>query len=516
MGDSIPQWLYVSGNGITKEQIPTASSMEQQLAEYLKENLPLCDFSDFTARNYNVSLTVNRASVDILTNSITATVNANLNMAFGEETASVSTHNTQITSKLGKFYALALNVYNKEKREAFLENFTLDMLHLYAPTTDSEVSCSPKVWLVENISSELKDAFEGNFLFLSPKSKKKYYALDIATDENLRFLYSRDFPTKIYTPSDNGILVAKPIGNQQGLGVLGFCFLPYHFVYDINFPILVQIFDQNEFFQFPINIIIKGNKPRQPLQGTALEITGQSACQYRNIAGTVLTYDSDLNPIEADVQFKCFSESCSIGQTSISGDKAELRALFPQCINGFVIATKEGYTPGEDIVSSNEPFNVGIVLNKLYSLNVNLKGQANNALIYFESDKNNRVVYWPDQKTVDLSEGFYNISVQVYANASITLPETHDYKCVEIPTPGLMGMFGQTDEKCFDLAVPEQKISNAIIGGGKSEEYFIASQLQSAGLIEISVGETQIPASVEDIQNIYQKIEQNKISVEIR
>jgi len=520
VGDSIPYWFYVSGNGIMKEKVPSISGMESELAGYLEDTLPLCDFSDFFDRGYDISLDVSKATVDIRESKITASIDADLDMAFDDESASVSSHETEVQSKLGKFYNLALRIYNKEKGETFLENLTVDMIYLYAPTTDSEISCSPKVWLLENISQGLKDAFENNFLFLNPNARQKYFKLDVPTDENVRFLYSKDWPTKVYVPNDNGMLVAKPLGTQQGLGVLGFCFLPYHFVYDINFPILVQIFDEKEFFQFPVSVVVRGNRPRQALEGTAVEIKEESACRYKNTVGTVMTYDSSLEPLEADVQFKCFSETCSIGQTKISGNKATLQGMFPQCVNGIVIASKEGYVRAEEIISSNQEFESDLILDKLYTLNVNLKisGEARgtSAIVYFESDKNSQAVYWPEQKTVELSEGFYNVSVQVYSNASITLPETKTHKCVEVPEPGLLGLFGKTNEKCFDYTIPEQKIQNAIIGGGKTEEYFIASQLESSSIVEISVFDTQMPKSIDDVSKVYDEIERARIGVEVR
>ncbi len=518
MGDSIPYWFYVSGNGILKERLPTISSMEKELASYLQDTLPLCDFSEFFDKGYDVSLDVKTASVDIRDSQIIANVNADLKVEFENETASISSHTAKVSSKLGKFYNLAFRLYNKEKTESFLENFTVELLYAYAPTTDTELTCSPKVWLLSNISEELKNAFESNFLFLSPKAKNKYFSLDITADESFRFLYNREWPTKIYAPSENGLLIAKPIGIQQGLGVLGFCLAPYHFVYDMNFPILVQIYDEKEFFQFPVSIVIRGNRPRSPLEASAVENPQQSACQYKPTKGIVSTYDSELNPIEADIQFKCFSESCSIGSTKTEGSDARLESLFPQCVNGIVIAAKEGYIRSEEIVSSNNEFDVGLILDKLYSLNVNLKftgRPGTSAIVYLESGKNNQVIYWPEQRNVQLSEGFYNVTVQVYSNSSITFPETKTNKCFEIPEPGFLGLLGKTTEKCIDMTIPEQKIANAVIGGGKSQEYFIASQLKSSSIIEITIPETSIPQTIDEVQAAYDKVERAKVNVNI-
>ncbi|MEM4230523.1 MAG: hypothetical protein QXF25_01480 [Candidatus Pacearchaeota archaeon] len=520
MGEPIPYWFYVSGNDILKEKVPTIKEMEDQLSKYLRETLPLCDFSEFLDKGFDVSLKVNQISTNIRENKVKASVKADLSVSFEEDKTTISTHETEIQSKIGKFYNLATKIYNKEKEEAFLENFALDIVYLYAPTTEAELSCTPKVWLLENISQGLKEAFESNFLFLNPKARNKYYALDINTDESLRFLYSRDWPTKIYTPNDNGLLVAKPIGNQKGLGVLGFCFLNYHFVYDINFPILVQIYDAKEFFQFPVNVLIRGNKPRQPLEGSMVQIKEESVCKYKPTKGKVYTYDSDLKPIEADIEFKCFSESCLIGKTKISGNEAILEGNFPACVNGFVVGKAEGYTIGEDIVSSNEEFESVLILDKLYKLNLDLKLEGrpttNNIMIYFESEKNSQSVYWPMQKSVELAEGNYNITAYVYSNGEINLPSINTKTCVDVPYSGIGGLLGMTKEKCFDVNVPEQKLYNVIIGGGKSEEYFLSNQIQNANTIEISITGTQTPKTMEDIQDIYNKIERNKLVVSFK
>jgi len=522
MGDGVPYWFYVSGNGIMKEQVPTLTSMQTQLSNFMQDALTRCDFSEFRDRGFDISLNVTKVTTTIRTSNIRTSVDADLVMKFENDSAVISTHTTQINSNLGKFYALALDVYNKEKQAAFLENYTVDMLYLYAPTTDTELSCSPKVWLLENISNDLKNAFESNLLFIRPGSTNKYYNLDvpIQSGENVRFIYSKQWPTKIYTPSKNGLLIVSPVGKQRGLGILGFCIVPYHFVYDIVYPTLIQIYDDKEFFQFPVNVIVKGNKPREALPGTAYEQQTQSVCQYKNTRGQVYTYDSDLNPIQADISFKCFTEECPIGTTEIVGDKAVLDTMFPQCVNGQVTASADGYTEASSTVSSNQEFDTGLILEKLHTLKLDVKiaGQpaTENVMLYFTSDNNNQVAYWPDDKTIELSEGFYNITSYVYAGTSITLPATTTNTCIEVPRAGVLGYFGATTEKCFDAIVPEQIISNAIVGGGVSEEYFIEPILKSSSTLEINIDSISTPKSLDDIQKVYDKMSREKVGVMLR
>jgi len=520
MGDSVPYWFYVSGNGLAKEQVPSNDAIENQLSDYIQDTLILCDFSDFEARGFEINLTIEKVTSTIQQSRIRVNVDGDLVASFENETAVVSSHETEIESKLGKFYNLANRIYNKEMKDYFLETFSLDLLYLYAPTTDSELGCSPKVWYLENISRDLREAFESNLLYLSPTARNLYYRVDITTDEEVRFLYSRDWPTKIYTPNDNGLLVAKPVGTQQGLGILGFCYIPYHFVYDITYPVLIQIYDEDEFFQFPVNVIIKGNKEREPMPGSAKSLDTESVCKHQVTFGEVYTYDVELNPIEADISFKCFSESCHVGTTNIVDGDAVLSSLFPQCVNGFILASKQGYVPSQEMISSNAEFETMLILEKLYELDVNLKANgktvSSNAIVYFESEFDNRAVYWPDQKTVQLAEGEYNVSVYVYSSASITIPGTKTNKCIDMPRPGVAGILGLTEEKCFDVDVPDQKIDSALVGGGRSVEYFLRDQLSSSGIVDIDVPSLRTPKSMEEIQEIYDQVERNPITLNIK
>ena len=61
-------------------------------------------------------------------------------------------------------------------------------------------------------------------------------------------------------------MIAKPIGTQPGLSAMKFCYAPYKFVYDMYFPVLIQVYskdDANEVFQFPVSVVINKNMPRE-------------------------------------------------------------------------------------------------------------------------------------------------------------------------------------------------------------------------------------------------------------
>ncbi|MCX6747979.1 MAG: hypothetical protein NT076_00070, partial [Candidatus Pacearchaeota archaeon] len=319
LGTAVPYWYYVSGNNLIKEQVPTKQDMQDQLAGYLQENL-YCDFSYFGQRGYDVSLGEKKVQVVIADNNVNVKIEADLNLGYENESYVIKNHDVIIDSKLGKNYNLAREILAKEKTDVFLENYALDTLYLNAPVNNVELSCAPKVWAMENVRNDIKKALEANTIMINTQAK--YF--DLGFGETVRFLYSRDWPSKIDTGQE--VLVAEPVGNQPGLGVLGFCYVPYHFVYDLVYPTLVQIYDGQELFQFPVAVVIQGNQPRESSGGLISGETG--ICDVKNSEIEVNTYNANLDLIDADVSFKCFNEECNIGTSS----QGKLVALFPKCV----------------------------------------------------------------------------------------------------------------------------------------------------------------------------------------
>jgi len=124
-------------------------------------------------------------------------------------------------------------------------------------------------------------------------------------------------------------------------------------------------------------------------------------------------------------------------------------------------------------------------------------------VIYFSSDKNSRSVIYPEQRHVELSEGEYEIKVYVYQSSSIELGATTQEQCIEISGTGIRGLLGIKQEKCFDVNIPEQVISDALSGGGSSSYYVSESQLANSGTIEINAQSLPLPGTAEQLQDNY-------------
>ena len=121
---------------------------------------------------------------------------------FGDSKFVASRHSTEANSNLGKFYDLALKIYNYEKQNSFLENYTKDVLYTYAPVSGSILNCSPMVWDPYTIFGKLKSALEANIRSIKitgdyyslPSDDKGYFIVGknelSVNNEQVNFIYS--------------------------------------------------------------------------------------------------------------------------------------------------------------------------------------------------------------------------------------------------------------------------------------------------------------------------------------
>lgn len=529
VGMGIPYWYYISGNGVVKEQVPSKERMQVQLNDYLRKNINNCNFYIFEQQGFVINLgDVEEAESLIGDGSINVNVKQNIEISFGNRTWNGNTHKKEVKSNLGKFYNLALKIYDYEKQSLFLENYGVDILRAYAPVDGTEVSCTPKIWGVDEVRENLMNALEantgaikvsGNYYKLA-KEENKYFVQEIGekVDANVNFLYSRVWPMKMEIwPSDSGFLKSNPVGMQEGMGMLGFCYITYHFVYDLAYPVMIQLYYNEEIFQFPVVVYINKNQPRDSTGGEGIPDVVPELCKHRLSNLTVYTYSTNLEPIEANIDFKCFDTSCGVGRTIIKGSEAGLTSTVPQCINGFLIANAPGYKTKKQIISSVNSDIVQMVLDKKYRLDLDIEGLASDAkaIVSFvkENDTDTTTVAYPEQKQVELTEGQYEIKAYVYSKSNINLKGSASEKCIDAPSSGILGIFGGTERKCFQIEIPDQVIDSAVSGGGKQKYYIAESELQFSKKIIIIPEKFGNPAKIEDLQANYGKIETSELNI---
>jgi len=299
------------------------------------------------------------------------------------------------------------------------------------------------------------------------------------------------------------------------LSMLGFCYVPYHLVYDVNFPVLIQFWEGDFLFQFPVSVIIDKNYAREALPPMfEAESIESEVCRYKNQNVKVYTYDSELNPVQARIQFKCLNSQCEIGQTRKTPLGAVYEGPMPECVNGFIIASAEGFSEKKFQISTNQETTANIILKRKYEMPLDLGNIRGNAVITFTGEDYSTTILYPETKTVELVEDYYNVSVFVYSDSSLTVKGVQESKCVDVPVQGIGNLFGLTEEKCQDINIPDMEVDTALVGGGKNIEYITEDILKRSNELNINVPIYNAPDTIEALQDNYALVEDSTIYLE--
>ncbi len=519
VGNPIPYWFYVSGNNIAQMQVPNKTFMEDQLAQFIDSKIKDCNFGSYANQNFQITLSgTPSSSVTINPSSVSVNLRMDLTIKKGNETATVRTHKVDVNSELGNLFKTAQQVYNYEQTTFFLENYTIDTLRNYAPVDGVNLTCSPQIWNGNTVVSNLKEAIQNNIESIkSGQNTSDYFTMKLPV-QGVRFITSQDWPsTYEINPTEGDFLIAKPIGNQPGLGILGFCFVPYHFVYSIKYPVLAVVQSGKEIFQFPMAVIVQGNKARIALNTTSSPPAEVDLCNQGTQKVVVNVFDSNSNPVNANISYECVGETCKVGSTQ----NGVLDGNFPQCANGYIMVSAPGYNTGKYQFSTTESGSISIALNRVYNMSVDLqldgKPYNGNAIIIMNSsDGQSNTIIYPQQRSINLSEGEYTVQVYIYENSSVTVASSTQQKCVNVPASGIAGSLGVTTQQCFNINIPSQVISNALAGGGQSEYYAVDSNLQNSNRIVINAPSLPKPTSITQLQSNYVLFQGKTLSINLQ
>jgi len=91
----------------------------------------------------------------------------------------------------------------------------------------------------------------------------------------------------------------------------------------------------------------------------------------------------------------------------------------------------------------------------------------------------------------------------LYKNSTLKLPETTKEECYTTPKAGLLGLAGMTKKVCSTIEVPEQIITDALIGGGKTEYEFSRGELKNGNKLELSLDRAIVPKTFDELQQNY-------------
>ncbi len=551
-GVEIPYWFYESVNGIQTTQIPTKRDMAKGIQTYVDENFYeycITQLNSFVEQGYSLDLRGfgEENTINIEDTHVEIIYDFPIFVELNEVGILMEKHYADVEINLGQMYDLATKIIETENSEFFLEEKTIDIMSVYdeIPYSEVEFSCDRKVWSKDEVVSNFKEIVRDNIRALKldgtgferGRDIYDYFVVDVGSVKNLNaatFYYSEDWPFVVNVqPEENGILTGDAITQNAG-GKVGdylssvLCINNYHFVYDVKYPVLVTLVDEEGFvFQFASMVIVDNNQPRENLLGIIdyedEGNLGEAYCGSAITETSVVALDaSNMNEIaNANVFFKCFTTECNMGKTEYDG---LLVSNFPQCMNGLVSASKDGYFRGETILSTNVVSQASVLLEPLYDLDYEIKVIEQDGSIR-ELLEDEEVVFTLENENAGFSINIEGASGNVAliggdylaksylikeAEFELEISEGSAKKCVSVPRGGILGVFFK-EEKCFDFDFDETTLDEAVVGGAEFSMRFERYSLDEGDRITFYTVFDKNPSTYEEVKEIHDSIEFNHL-----
>jgi len=443
-------------------------------------------------------------------------------------------------------YDSAVDIMETENEDFIFEELTFDMLVLNeeTPVSGAGFGCDERDWEYEDILDSFKETLFYNTLAIKVKNtnydvntetEERYFELDLldsSLDVNANVMFFQSWPLsfEVY-PMEDGVLTEESYtdgGSMGGFLSTLFCLTNYNFIYDIKYPLLISLYDEDSdyTFQFATQVILDNNQPRENIEGTIDFETESIVCDSLSQEMTVYALEVDpsgaLVELEsADIKYQCVTSECSIGKTSGVRGSASLVSLFPQCYNGQLIAEKDGYFRGSEIISSIDTDVASVVLEKIYELEYEIKivdyeGDVreigSDETVYLsltEEEGYSTTANYPySENSIELIPGTYSIfATLIKEGGDISVNGESFEKCVSAPILGLGGIFGLERDKCYDVDLEDVDLDSIMTGGLEMTWETDRYELDSASKVIFYVLEAGVPESVEDLEEVYSSLE---------
>ncbi len=538
---SVGYWGYETSNGVRKTQIPSLDDIEESVEEYISNNFDRCvdDLVFLEAEGYEIEKSETKeVRVTILDDNVQVIVDYPVNIKFENIEFAIDRHLANIFVSLGNFYNVARQIFDKEESEFFLEDKTIDMMSVYdeIPLSGTEFDCKPRLWTKNKVVSDFKKIVSDNIKAIRIKNSLNenidYYNVDVNAnfnDARVDFSYIESWPFIVNIAPDNEVLTADFINDDFGNDVNAFitslfCMQNYDFVYDVKYPVLISISYDQYLFQFAEQVVIKNNEPRERNPELVdLEDSESDICKNKitevNVNTFAINQDESLSILnDVGISYQCLNVICPIGKT-VNG---ALKEKFPLCINGFIVAEKDGYGKTKELLSTNLAGDLAIALEKNYELDLDVKlidkktGEIRNTyeseqiVLTFKTDNYGTTLIYPETKKVSLVPGDYEVNSYILGESTfdIQIQEQRIEKCVEEPR-AVFNIFGNREETCVETTIPGTSLEQVVKGGAEFRFSVDRRELGSANKIIVYTIVDEFPGTYESLANVYSNIATN-------
>ena len=413
-GAMLPLWYY-DGN----EYKPNLDEMQKRLADYVQDNIKKCigDFSGFKAQFDIEELSepsIRVSEGDLAEKDVTVHMIYRLNIKSraDQQETKMSLFNARLPIRLKRVFEVAEQIFNAENTNLFLEKQMIDLMSLnedVVPITDVKFSCSPIVKRTAEIRKNVMNLAQYNIpntIINDTKQRElrpyewyaalhQTYDFDIkdAKDIAVEFRYDSGWGMDFYvSPNEGRIIRAEPLKLYDTVST---CIINYHYVYDLNFPVMISIIDSDTkdhesfVFNFAMPVIINDNEgakvpdPKHIVFEKVVPSSEDYCDKYPkktiNIrAMNKVTYD-DMNDVE--LSYRCITFECPIGNITLYRG---LRTQVPECGGGVVTGKKNGYLDSEAIINTDKEDEVKVEMTPVKNINFTImKIRADNPNIKY-------------------------------------------------------------------------------------------------------------------------------------
>ncbi len=541
----VAYWYYKSSNNLDNTQVPTIESMEEDLERYVDDNFDFClkGLDNFYEEGFEIHYEGKiETEVNVEGSHIEVTMDAPTDIRKDDVGKYFSQHLLDVDVNLGKLYNLALDVFEEENENKFLEHKTIDMMVVYdeIPYSNTEFTCNRLIWQKSEIVEDFKDIAHVNMGALRLKGSdyekvredNDYFEIDVYSDNTVstNFQYLDSWPFEVEVFPSKGDLLSGDAVSQANSDIykylnLFFCMNNYHFIYDVKYPVLVSLEDDEGFsFQYATMVIVDNNNPGT-YQGEILNyedtsVLGEEFCDngFNQVDVVVIDSSSLMSLENTDVSYNCFSSSCYIGKTNANG---ELSRNFPACINGRVYADKEGYYSDSQMLSTNEDSRVSLLLEPYYDLDLEIKvvdldtgsvrelRSDENAIFQFENTDNDyKTMVTNGLEDITLVAGEYKVLTYLMSEGeSVKIEAETHVECVDVPRSGLFRFL--TKEECFEVSNEASEIDQFVSGGAAFEFVLTHSELDSSIKVTLYAVQDFVPDTHNEMLQILNNIPTN-------
>ncbi|MBI5072383.1 hypothetical protein HZA99_01045 [Candidatus Woesearchaeota archaeon] len=423
-------YLYLAGQDRTVSVPHLEKDLDKFIAENI--NSCLSDFSTFSQFTITPVSDVNvSAAATVGSDTVGIGLEIPVQISDGTTTATLPTIKVQFDNTIGNKLFLAYQIMKAENEQGFLEFYTDEIIAAsdWLPYEGFDFTCKPKRWKVDDMRAYIQKAVAVNLPYIMfsgtdyAETGNPYYdniykvSLGVSGVSDLKVTTSYDSHWGMdldVQPSQDGVVTdVKLVGKTIALP----CIHTYHHKYSTNYPVLFTITDGENTdypFYFATLVIMHRNEPdrkneMQPWPSEADTIREKAFCANETTttlytlddSGKITTEQQDVqnwnygldvvamdnqygfNAVLNDVviSYHCLNFNCPVGATGYGGGTGRpydssgmlatyplLSSTFPTCLNGELIAEKDGYQTKTIFQSVSDKSNGATVLLPMYRL----------------------------------------------------------------------------------------------------------------------------------------------------